>query len=305
MPKHTTSAEGAGAIQHNFVIATEPEICLFTGQGHRELELFLADIEYAFKTRPDWNLEIQSLRIWRALGEKVQTELRCQGLSKTSTPAEIRRALQRTYGDRRSVHRLVTTFQSMSQEGFEDISSYSQRLYRAFEHLKDAQKREGVTQMDNGQLVSKFIDGIQDPVLRMHLRQKKETDEDISFASLRDYAKKIRGDDVENQVDTQARVQAVHTNSKDDVTERLLKMMERMETRLEKLENESNRPQRQPAGRRGPKCYRCEGWGHLANDCATGKSYGTGAGENWRNNAGQHTENRSGASQPGNANTQH
>ena len=193
----------------------------------------------------------------------------------------------------------------MSQEGFEDISSYSQRLYRAFEHLKDAQKREGVTQMDNGQLVSKFIDGIQDPVLRMHLRQKKETDENISFASLRDYAKKIRGDDVENQVDTQARVRAVHTNSKDDVTERLLKMMERMETRLEKLENESNRPQRQPAGRHGPKCYRCEGWGHLANDCATGKSYGTGAGENWRNNAGQHTENRSGASQPGNANTQH
>ena len=242
----------AAAEQQMLVIASEPEIPLFTGQSHRELEHFLADYNYACVTRPDWTDAVKSLRLWRAFAEAVQTELSCQGLNKESRPAEMIGALKKAYGDRRSVHHLIMSFQSLHQEGYEKTEAFSQRLFKTFSTLKAAQERTGCGAVDQAQLMTKFIEGL-----------------------LRDYAKALVGDDSDAPT---ADVQTVKVNTT-DLTERLVKMMERMEERIDKLEKEKavQPPVAEPRTRQahpsdrlrpGPwRCFECDEKGHIARDC--------------------------------------
>ena len=268
----------AAAEQQMLVIASEPEIPLFTGQSHRELEHFLADYNYACVTRPDWTDAVKSLRLWRAFAEAVQTELSCQGLNKESRPAEMIGALKKAYGDRRSVHQLIMSFQSLHQEGYENTEAFSQRLFKTFSTLKSAQERTGCGAVDQAQLMTKFIEGLRDPGLKMHLRQKKENTPDVTFSQLRDYAKTLVGDDSDTPKGAdQQFVQTVNVNA--DLTERLVKMMERMEERIDKLEKEKavQPPVAEPRTRQahpsdrlrpGPwRCFDCDEEGHIARDC--------------------------------------
>ena len=265
------------AEQQMMVIATEPEIPLFTGRGHRELDLFLSDFSYACQTRPDWNDRVKSLRLWRAFVESVQTEMRCQGLNQGSNSADMIAALKKAYGDKRSVQQLVTSFQGLHQEGFETTDSFSQRLFKNFSTLKSAQERDGITPVDQDQLLAKFIDGLKDAGLKMHLRQKRVSTPDVTFSALRDYAKHLVGDDVEAPTADEQFVQTVKVT---DLTERLVKMMERMEERIEKLEKEKEKAVRPPVEepqsrqthpseglRSSRRCYDCGEVGHFSRFC--------------------------------------
>ena len=219
---------------------------------------------------------MKSLRLWRAFAESVQTEMRCQGLTQGSNSADMIAALKKAYGDKRSVHQLVTSFQGLHQEGFESTDSFSQRLFKSFSTLRSAQERDGITPVDQEQLLMKFIDGLKDAGLKMHLRQKRESTPGVTFSALRDYARHLVGDDIEAPT---ADEQFVQTMKVTDVTERLVKMMERMEERIDKLEKEkavqspvaeSRTRKAHPSDgmRPGPwRCFDCDEEGHIARDC--------------------------------------
>ena len=175
------------------VLPQESPVQIFTGRGSRELTLFLEDLEELWDQRPDLSNEARGRKSWALLSDDVRRELRCQGLSNTSSPGDIKKALCSTYGEKRTLSQLAMSFHGCRQEGFESLRTYSQRLYEAFTAFKSTQTREGLTTVETSLLRDQFVEGLQSESLKIHLRQYKLMNAACTFVGVRDVAFKLQG----------------------------------------------------------------------------------------------------------------
>ena len=212
------------------VVAQESTIEPFTGtREQRELRMFLDDLSDLWEQRPDLSDEAKSRRTWGLLAGPVRRELRTQGLGPDENHARLVGALKDTYGDRRPVSQLMTTFYTCSQEGYESVRSFSQRLHDAYLTLTAAQKREGLQPVESAQLVSRLIEGLSCGNTRQWLRQSSVMRPGMTFLDLRKLA-------IEMQPDVEpVAVQAVTMHKDQSLVKQLAAQMAELTTAVKVL----------------------------------------------------------------------
>ena len=233
--------------------------------------MFLDDLSDLWVQRPDLDGEAKSRRTWGLLAGPVRRELKTQGLGPQSSYRHLIGALQDTYGDRRPVSMLINTFYTCSQEGYESVRSFSQRLHEAYDSLRAAQEREKMHPVEPAQLSSRLIEGLSSDNTRRWLRQSSKMRPGMTFLELRKEAI-----DMEPEEAKPAQVQAVQmTQAEDPALKQMARQIEELTAAMKSLAAQSSELREKVEEARrppGPKlermrCYRCGRPGHLARNC--------------------------------------
>ena len=243
------------------VVPQEQQISPLTGHSPRELHQFLDDLEDLWVQRPDYKAEQKSKKTWNSLNWEVKAELTCQGLGRDTPYAEMLSRLKATYGEKRNISQLAVAFHSCQQEGYESLRKYTQRLQKEFASLVSAQKLKKCRTIEPSMLTDQFVEGLQMPQLKVHLRQFRMANPEMPFEELREIAIKLQGGDEELAAVMTA---AVRTEErKENVTPEETGLAAVMEKGFASILNALTERHAEQQLR----CYSCGQPGHYANVC--------------------------------------
>ena len=262
------------------VVAQEPNIEHFSGsREQRELRMFLDDLEDLWEQRPDLTEEAKSRRTWGLLAGPVRRELRTQGLGPEIEYKVLIAALKGTYGDKRPVSKLTTAFFTCSQEGYESVRNFTQRLHGAYLTLTAAQMRDGLHPVEPKQLQERLIEGLRCNNTKQWLKQSLVMRPKLTFLELREQAIAMEPDNetvavrtlkVEEQPELKELMKQMAT-----LVSSVRELSEKNEALTKRLNDITRRPSRdlqngRPAGRPATRetiCFNCQQKGHFARNC--------------------------------------
>ena len=279
-PVMSTGAVERATLPQYVVVAQEPNIQHFSGsREQRELRMFLDDLEDLWEQRPDLSEEAKARRTWGLLAGPVRRELRTQGLGPETEFKVLIAALKGTYGDKRPVSKLTTAFFTCSQEGYESVRNFSQRLHGAYLTLTAAQTRDGLHPVEPKQLQERLIEGLRCNNTKQWLKQSLVMRPELTFLELREQAIAM---EPENETVAVRMVKQEQPEMKEllqqmaTLVTSVRELTEKNEALTKRLNDFTRRPSGaeqqdgRPTGRlatRDTICYNCQQKGHFARNC--------------------------------------
>ena len=206
----------------------------------------------AYKIKDDIGAEF----VIRHLSGLARKEVLSLTADKRKGPQDILTHVRKVFGPRKSRTAALEAFNNRRQEDGESILEYShglQQLASVIEDLKDSDLRD------------RFVERLSDKSLRRELRRAIQTDGTVTLHQLRETALQWEEDEGPS---VRVETQAARPPAQDSTMTSLVKLMERMDQRLQALEQQAQQqPWKQRPVTRHNRCFKCNEPGHFKRDC--------------------------------------